>query len=391
VSKAASDHLFEDWQEARAVLKNFDERLHDLRKYGFTLITALLAIQGLLLPFVPLGPIAPTTVLTTEKGPDGAITKFTNATTLDPTKRENSVTNNGLPYPVKIAILAATAILVIALRWLDGHYQGIQRGAALRAKVVERFLNLEVTEEISLRYRIEKLQARINHLYYAFEVAIAVLAVFLLPVFVLKDVPPSDLALDLGLVALLSGSMLVEAYWYSKALSPRNLRSLSKTEWAIDRTTCTKGDQVRIMMTNILEPDSPAGGVRNLPKGRILWDILDSDQKSIFQIDSHPSKLAKAVTVPPGNSYVWIWRVEQKPGIYHVQVDLDDEGEKLLAVQMTDFKKEYRQDGHMMRTHNDEQPDTTNRGRQLDRRIQILAKEDAAHDDSTEKPPEYLS
>ena len=42
--------LQEEWAEARKMLGYFDEKLHDLRKYGFTLITGLLAIQGLLLP-----------------------------------------------------------------------------------------------------------------------------------------------------------------------------------------------------------------------------------------------------------------------------------------------------------------------------------------------------
>jgi len=45
---------FKEWEVARNVLKEFDDRIHDLRKYGFSFLTALLAAEALLIP----GPIA---------------------------------------------------------------------------------------------------------------------------------------------------------------------------------------------------------------------------------------------------------------------------------------------------------------------------------------------
>ena len=40
------------------ILKTFDDRIHDLRKYGFTFVTGLMAVEGILLPWKP--PIATT-------------------------------------------------------------------------------------------------------------------------------------------------------------------------------------------------------------------------------------------------------------------------------------------------------------------------------------------
>jgi hypothetical protein len=48
--KNIGDNLFlEEWKQARDVLKSFDDRIHDLRKYGFTFITGLMAVEGILL------------------------------------------------------------------------------------------------------------------------------------------------------------------------------------------------------------------------------------------------------------------------------------------------------------------------------------------------------
>jgi hypothetical protein len=91
----------EEWNQTREVLELFDDRIHDLRKYGFSFITGIMALQGFLLPFVPASP-----------------------------SREAS----GLPDAAKFSALLATTFLIIAIRWFDGHYQGFQHGAAIRSQ-----------------------------------------------------------------------------------------------------------------------------------------------------------------------------------------------------------------------------------------------------------------
>src|SRR2546422_2829705 len=43
-----TDNRLEEWKTARDVLTKINERIHDLRKYGFSVVTTLLTISGFL-------------------------------------------------------------------------------------------------------------------------------------------------------------------------------------------------------------------------------------------------------------------------------------------------------------------------------------------------------
>jgi hypothetical protein len=268
LSSDGDDRLLEEWKQARDVLKTYDDRIHDLRKYGFTFITGLITVQGLLLPWIP-----PT-------GQQGAI---------------------GIPDPAKFGVLLATTLLIIVLRWFDGNYQGFLYGAATRAKVIERFLNLELTDEISVRYEIEKLGRPKIILYAGFEGAVIGLAFALLPEHI--DWP----------IYLLVGS-IVESLIYYFRFSPEKLRGkFPGTDWAIDRLQCSTDQQVRIMMTNLGQQDVC------FTKNNIAWMIKNKNGKEI-----HTEVLGENLAIAPGFSYVWDWKVPPiDPGIYRIFVNIN--------------------------------------------------------------------
>jgi hypothetical protein len=120
----------QEWQTARDIISSFDDRLHDLRKYGFGFITALLAAEYLLVP--------------------------------------SGSTSPALPNIIKLAVLLITLMLIVALHLMDRIYRILQSGAATRAIIVEKLLNLELTEVIGAKYRMGHVQRNVHYIYAAF-------------------------------------------------------------------------------------------------------------------------------------------------------------------------------------------------------------------------------
>lgn len=106
------------WSESRKVVENLDGTLVDLRKYGFTVITSLLAATSVIYQVLPSGE------------------------TITPS--------------VKFAIILANLGLIAALYAVDCFYQTIQRAAAHKAKILEKSLNdnLGLTTMIGMEYNI---------------------------------------------------------------------------------------------------------------------------------------------------------------------------------------------------------------------------------------------
>src|SRR5712692_10472090 len=115
---AGPDTAEKEWESARGLLKDFDDRIDALRKYGFTFVTALLTAQSLLLPFVA---------------------RLTDSTVL--------------PDSVKFAVVSVTLILILTVKVIETGYQSFQQAASSRATIIERVLNLELTDVITKRFK----------------------------------------------------------------------------------------------------------------------------------------------------------------------------------------------------------------------------------------------
>jgi hypothetical protein len=279
--------LLEEWKQTREVLKAFDDRIHDLRKYGFSFVTGLITLQGFLLPWVP---------------------------------PSESTEAAGIPDEAKFGVLVATILLIIVLRWIDGNYRGLQYGAATRSKVIERLLNLELTNEMSLRYELDRLWVAIIILYLGFEGAVIGFALALLGEHYVW-------------IIYLTSGVVAEGYFYYRYGSPDKLRGTYRgADWALDRLECAKGDSIRIIMTNLLPV-----------KRKLIWDKKEKAFTTkitrmnpiIWRIGAEPWKITdkhgkdvlggsepvvNQIVVQSGSSHVWSWKADVPPGIYRVQV-----------------------------------------------------------------------
>src|SRR5271169_6784431 len=108
-------NALDEWKEARSVIARFDNNLHDLRKYGFSFVTALLAANGLI------------------------------------SQGGSSVVSFG----VKAGILVATMGLIVTLKLLDTHYRRFQEAVSIRGRILEDRLNIDLTKDLSFFYALE--------------------------------------------------------------------------------------------------------------------------------------------------------------------------------------------------------------------------------------------
>ena len=101
------------------MLTEYDGFLNDLRKYGFTFLTALLAAESVLVPTIY--------------------------------SKSGIAAGTVLPNSVKVAVLVINLLLIILLRLLDRNYQVFEDAANGRGLRSERSLNLGLTEIVKLR------------------------------------------------------------------------------------------------------------------------------------------------------------------------------------------------------------------------------------------------
>jgi len=270
-----SDPLVKEWEQTRDVLKTFDDKIHDLRKYGFTFVTGLLAVQGILLPWTPASP------------------------TQQP---------SGIPDEAKLGVLIATILLIIVLRWFDGNYQGYVYGASLRARVIERFVNYELTDQIAVRYQADRLWVAKVVLYAGFTAATIGLGIAILPTH--RD-----------WIEYLAIGALFESLLYYFLASPHRLRgSIGQDDWSLDRIRCKANEEVRIMVTNFNTPNSfGRDGVIRWGRNQKTWEIRDHTDTPMYWEEAQHD-----INIEPGFSYMWSFiplEIGLVPGVYRIFVN----------------------------------------------------------------------
>jgi hypothetical protein len=196
--KTSDDNLMKEWETSRELLKDFDERLHDLRKYGFTFVTGLLAVEGFL--------VAATDV-------------------------------NSMVALVKWSVIAVNLLLIVSLRVIDRNYQIFQGAAATRALVLERILNLELTEIISDRYANRGIAWCVTVVYLLLATAVLFLGRAALGV---------DETIALTWIGVAVAAVLVAIHWTVKVEFPNG-----QMDWTLECVDCTRGDSVGITVTNL--------------------------------------------------------------------------------------------------------------------------------------------
>ena len=260
-----ANHL-EEWKIARGTMQFFDDKLYDLRKYGFGLVTALLAAEGVLIG-------------TTSGGSD-----------VDP--------------PIRFAVFAVTLLLILGVHFIDQNYRVSQQVINMRAVVLERKLNLELSETITARYKAGDIRLRIQSLYGFFLASVIVLAYFSLR---------PDWIYVAALIGVLAGGVVLTLTFHP---STRVRKYLG--DWTISPLKCSPGDDVTITLTNLSE----LFGIRKpepivFDQGATIWHMAkEGGGKEI------PKKAVNRISIP--DSHTWTLTREhfnEGPGTYQLRPD----------------------------------------------------------------------
>jgi hypothetical protein len=133
-----------EWEESRKAIDKFDGMLIDLRKYGFSFLTGLIAAGSL------LGVAA-------ENGTEDQFVR------------------------IQIAVIIVTMILVITLYWLDIYYETMLTAAVISSEFVEKYkLKMGLSAFIASFYLYSHLGGILKFLYILFLAGLPILGIFVL-------------------------------------------------------------------------------------------------------------------------------------------------------------------------------------------------------------------
>jgi hypothetical protein len=253
-------NALDEWKEARSVIARFDNNIHDLRKYGFSFVTALLAANGLL-----------------SQGGTSVV-----------------------PVEVKAAILVATMGLIVTLKLLDTHYRLFQKAASMRCRILENRLNLDITNDISFFYDLGYLHhwMYVQFLYYGFVTLTVMLGLAILW-------SNTNLIILMLLSALVSYVLIYLTY---------RQKPTALEDWSVDNKIVGQGTSVRITYTNLNSQDSYRAGVF-----RLSWNI--KKESATTAAASEPDAPPVDVPLLYFQSKDWLWKTEKvEPGLYELEM-----------------------------------------------------------------------
>ncbi len=228
--QTSNDYAFDEWKEARHVIEKFDDRQHDLRKYGFTFLSALIAADSLTKLF------------------------------------------SGVDDRIRIAVISVTLLLTVALRILDKSYSLFMEAASVRAKVLEVKLNLELTEGISYRYQKDKFYLYSLMVYESFAIVSGLVGMLIMyPNFLLCVI-----------VGVLVGiSVIVILFVHRLTINLENA-----IDWSFDRIECIMGEKIRIVATNLCPKTD-----LSYDAGATVWEIRKEGEEQPVYTQKTPNQL----------------------------------------------------------------------------------------------------
>jgi hypothetical protein len=260
------DICLKEWEVTRNVINEFDDRIHDLRKYGFSFITALLAAESLLIP--------------------GYI--------------KSGLNQPFIPDSIKLAVMIVTLLMIVTLRVMERNYQLFIKCASQRARIIERSLNFELTEIITSRHRRKKIKKYENYIYICFAAGVGILGSIML-------FPNYFTIVSMILSTVVAGIFIL--YIKSFDIEYDSDKPNDWTDWTIDQLECKRGDTIRITLTNLNKEKSLL-----LQSGEIAWEIKTQDGSLI-----HQEKIAKNIFIFKDGNYTWSWNTHDvEGGIFEV-------------------------------------------------------------------------
>jgi hypothetical protein len=277
----------DEWSAIRSVISAFDTNLHDLRKTGLAVITALLTATAVSTLF-------------------------------------------GLPNYEVFILIFLTIVLIIIMQYLDQDYRTFQKAAMARATVIEPMLNVELSQKIATIYKNNYMYLVNPILYSALVIIAGILGCAIIysglpannPANVSLNTPPvlftnnsaivsSDNSTILstavsvnispattpsnpsinsalvslgiwyiaGLIVAMIGAIFL-IVWISKTILPDYKRESTglQDDWIVDKVACVKGDVVKITVTNLGENVV----IKTVNPGETVW-IPDLGQMTFIK------------------------------------------------------------------------------------------------------------
>lgn len=164
-AKAATDTNLpeKEWEAARDVLAKFDDRRHDIRKYGISFVAGLLTAQSFI------------------------------------------AESASITHLVKLAIVASTMVLIFSLRLTEKDYETYQVAAALRAVTIEPSLHYDLTGSITREYEHDQTWRLVDLTYVGLTGVAGILGYFLLsPTLALNGAAIVDI-----IAAIITGALIL--------------------------------------------------------------------------------------------------------------------------------------------------------------------------------------
>ena len=275
---SSTGNALDEWKETRAVLARFDENHHDLRKYGFVFLAALLtadSIQAYL----------------------------------------------GLPLFTRFVLLIITIAFIVGLRILDHNYQNFKEAATIRSRILEVSLNIELSETIDVHYRNEKWGKYIDNLYNAFLVITILLGVailfpqvssFSLTITFVRDFLVSSefyvflIYLLLLLIAAIVGIRLMKQFSNDVCVNyaRQDYDNHDFNDWTIERASCKQGEKIKISVMNLRPIDTKAKEKEEdvILQGEIAFRIINDEGKEV-----HIEPTKTVISLRNYGTYSWLW------------------------------------------------------------------------------------
>jgi hypothetical protein len=262
-------NALDEWKEVRSILARKDENIHDLRKYGFSFVTAILAAEGLL--------------------SQGGVS---------------------IPDGVKAGVLLVTMGLIVTLKLLDTHYRRFQRAASIRGRIIEDRLNLNLTNDISFFYNLQRWWRYMQALYYGFMVLTALLGFAILW-------NNSFFAIIIFIAALLSGMLI-------HFIDAEKQDCMTLEDWSVDMKIVPAGLPVRITYTNLNPQDR-----KEQSEYFIGWNVMKTSMNAYDSVENRPeveelpknSRGKATVRLKYFENYDWLWETTNvKPGLYELEM-----------------------------------------------------------------------
>jgi len=304
----ANVNALEEWKMARSVFSTFDGYVHDLRKYGFTVLAALFTVDAL----------QKLTVTSTDSA--GKITSIGEST--------------------RLGLIIITIVFIVVLRFLEHDYQQFLQAASVRAKILERILNIELTETIAGRYHIQFLEYCILALYCGFIVIALIIGDI-----IFTEAGSMKIAILFGIMGILFLCLIQflpqltvrihheithymknfpDAY---KAVYLENLHSdglfaglkkkllmvfsngitiLPAEDWIIDKISCKVGEKVRITVTN-LDGSKPIYFAESLGVPVKIFKEGERGLEEIYGAQVSPDIQNNCLRINRKGNFSWFW------------------------------------------------------------------------------------